>query len=240
MELTARLETIKNMIEDMESVADIGTDHGFLPVFLLENKISPKVIMTDISPSSLEKAKGNAGAYQFGGQADFRLGDGLEVIKAGEADVIVMAGMGAKLMVAMLERDREKTLSFRKYIFQPRKNSELLRRWISENGFVISEEDLVKEGAYVCEIIKAAPRNNNDGKNLLEDIDLGGSGGGVAELPPYLKEICPDLFRQLAEKKLKSAVTVLEGCEKSERCGPETLENARKKVAYYMDAIVKR
>lgn len=155
IKLTERLKAIADEIDKGEKVADIGTDHGFLPIFLWENDISPEVIMTDISEGSLKKAEENCLMLHPGHSFDLRLGSGLEVIQPAEADCIVMAGMGGILMTQILSEDLSKTRSFKKLILQPRNNPGILRHWLYNNGFHISREQLAREGKYICEIITA-------------------------------------------------------------------------------------
>ena len=100
MKLTPRLQTIADEINPGETMADIGTDHGFLPVYLWENKISPNVIMADISAGSLAKAEENCRAFFPDREFDLRLGNGLEILQPGEVDAVVMAGMGGILNVS--------------------------------------------------------------------------------------------------------------------------------------------
>ena len=92
-------------------MADIGTDHGFLPFYLAENGISPKVILADISPGSLMKAKENSKYVSTDAEIDFRLGDGLDVLSPGEVDVIVIAGLGATTMSSMPGQSQKKARS---------------------------------------------------------------------------------------------------------------------------------
>ena len=130
IKLSERLECIANRIDKGETVADIGTDHGYLPIYLWENKISPKVIMADISKGSLQKAKDNCKLSQPDFDFDCRLGDGLEVLKPHEVDTVVMAGMGALLIIEMLEWDIIKTRTYKKFILQPRNNLGELVKWL--------------------------------------------------------------------------------------------------------------
>ena len=150
IKLSERLECIANRIDKGETVADIGTDHGYLPIYLWENKISPKVIMADISKGSLQKAKDNCKLSQPDFDFDCRLGDGLEVLQPHEVDTVVMAGMGALLIIEMLEWDIIKTRTYKKFILQPRNN---LGKWLKDNRFDITNYDLVKEGKRICEIL---------------------------------------------------------------------------------------
>ena len=158
IKLSPRLKKIADQINPGETMADIGTDHGFLPIYLWENNISPKVIMADISSGSLAKARENCSMYYPGEEFDLRLGSGVEVLANSEVDAVVMAGMGGILMTEILEKDVLKSRSFRKLILQPRKDVGKLRYWLFDNGFSITNEGLVREGKYICEIITAVPK----------------------------------------------------------------------------------
>lgn len=157
MNLSNRLDYLANEIEVGEAMVDIGCDHGFLPIYLIENKISPKVILCDISNESLNKAKENFNRFLPEYTPDARCGDGLKVVETGEAEAVVIAGMGGILISEILSENIDKTLSFKKLVLQPRSHIEHLRRWLAENGFYIVKEGLVKEVDNICEIITAIP-----------------------------------------------------------------------------------
>jgi len=154
MTLSSRLQMIADEIKHGETMADIGTDHGFLPSYLVKQGICPKVILTDISHRSLQKSMNNVGE---GSAFDFRLGDGISVLEIGEVDIVTIAGMGGILMSQILGADEGKAKSFKKYILQPRNNQSRLRYWLAANEFVIEKELLVREGKYICEILVASP-----------------------------------------------------------------------------------
>jgi tRNA (adenine22-N1)-methyltransferase len=145
-------------------MADIGTDHGFLPIELVRSSKCPKVIMTDISQPSLNKSIQNAKDSLTGeelARADFRCGDGLRTLKPGEVNAVVIAGMGGKTIVEMLEQDEDLTNSFDKFIFQPRNGQGELWNWLYWNGYIIENHQFVREGNFIPEIITAYP--NRDG-----------------------------------------------------------------------------
>lgn len=169
IKLNDRLQVIAERLKNEKTMADIGTDHGFLPVFLLQSGQCERAILADISVPSLTKAEENCSRYFTGEYADcreraaFRAGDGLTVLKPGEVDAVVIAGVGGKLITELLERDLNHTCSFRKYIFQPRIGQGVLRKWLCDHGFRIIHEDLVEEGHFIPEIITAlAPGSFSD------------------------------------------------------------------------------
>lgn len=160
MKLSDRLQYIADQIKSGETMADIGTDHGFLPLYLLDRGICPRAILADISKGSLKKAEENCRAFeQKTGRHlnwELRLGDGIDILEDGEADVVVMAGIGGQLMCDILDWNTAKSRSMKRYILQPRNHPGLVRRWLYFNGFSIAKEGLVREGKYICEIMTAA------------------------------------------------------------------------------------
>lgn len=152
MKLSERLQYIADEIMKGETMADIGTDHGFLPLYLLEKSKCPKVIMADISSGSLKKAETNCKLVKPRGDYELRLGNGIDVLKDGEVDVVVIAGMGGLLIADILEWNLYKSRSVKRYILQPRNNPGRLRHWLCLNGFTIVKEGIVREGKFLCEI----------------------------------------------------------------------------------------
>ncbi len=153
MKLSERLQYIADEIKKGETMADIGCDHGFLPLYLMEKHKCPKVIMTDVSGGSLKKAETNCKLVKPKGDYELRLGDGIDVLSDGEVDVVVMAGMGGLLIADMLKWNLKKSRSIKRYILQPRNNPGRLRYFLACNGFSIVKEGLVREGKFLCEIL---------------------------------------------------------------------------------------
>ncbi|MBR2546977.1 MAG: SAM-dependent methyltransferase [Eubacterium sp.] len=152
--LSARLSQIASYIGAGESVCDVGTDHGFIPIFLAEQGGHDPVIMSDVSKGSLAKAVSDAEEELSGKDIpQARLGDGLDVLEPGEVDDIVIAGMGGLQILDIMTWDFVKTLSYRKYILQPRRDSAILRKWLEINKFTIIEQCIVPENGRFSEIL---------------------------------------------------------------------------------------
>ena len=135
-------------------VADVGTDHGYIPIWLIQNEACRDVILADINSGPLEKARVNIAKYIPDRSFDLRQGSGISVLKQAEADTIIIAGMGGILIRDILSDDLEKTKSFSKFILQPRNHSDVLRRWIGEIPWLsVTDESLAKEAGKLCEII---------------------------------------------------------------------------------------
>ena len=222
MNLNERLLRIADRIENGETMADIGTDHGFLPIYLLETGISPKVIMTDISEPSLMKGRQNFNGRLSGmeDRADFRVGSGISVLAPEEVSTVVIAGMGGRLICDILSEDMEKTRSFKKFILQPRTKQGELRRWLLENGFAITHEDLVYEGAHIPEIITAVPYRGDAGAAALAAAgDAAGDASATYEgidkpavfydVPPWIKKATGPV-EEFIERRLNTEKRKLE------------------------------
>lgn len=158
--LSDRLKAIAKEIKNGESMADIGTDHGLLPMYLWENSISPEVILSDINEGPLEKAKANSKRLCGGFEFDMRRGSGIETLDYDEVYAVVIAGMGGILISDILNHDLEKSKSFRKLILQPRNKKGYLRYFLLNNGFEIKREKLVREGDFICSILTVEPRDS--------------------------------------------------------------------------------
>ena len=163
MRLSKRIYAICDVVSHGETVADIGTDHGYVPMLLVKKGVSPYAIMSDISEGSLSKA---ILTFKEAGincsENSFRVGDGLDTIESGEVDDIIIAGLGGNTIVEILDNDIEKTRSFSKLIMQPRKYSGTLRYYLYTHGFDIIKEQMAEEGKFVCEIITAVPSSDTE------------------------------------------------------------------------------
>lgn len=154
VKLNARLGQLASYIKNGESVCDVGTDHGYLPIYLAQNDITDKIIMSDVSRGSLDKAVADAGEELTDpGVLDARKGDGLDVLEPGEVDDVVIAGMGGLEILDILSWDISKTLTFSKFILQPRRDAALLRKWLEINRFTIIDQTVVPENGRYSEII---------------------------------------------------------------------------------------
>lgn len=153
MKLSKRLQAIADFVKEGSIVADIGTDHGHIPIYLIENNICSKVIASDISAPSLEKTISYVKDLGYARKVDTRLGNGLEGIEPYEVDTVIIAGMGGILIRDILEKDDKITNSIKNFIFQPMIGSEELRKYLYENKFKVVDEKLVKEDGKFYEIL---------------------------------------------------------------------------------------
>ena len=105
MELSKRLTKVASLVTEGASVADIGTDHGYIPIYLIENQIAARAIALDINKGPLERARMHIVGHGLKGQIETRLSDGLKEVKPGEVDTMIAAGMGGGLVIKILREE---------------------------------------------------------------------------------------------------------------------------------------
>lgn len=151
MELTARLQSVADQVPQGTSFADIGTDHAYLPVWLLLNGRIRHAIAADLREGPLNSARETAEQYGVSEQVSFRLCNGLADISADEADTIAIAGMGGETIASILEV-APWTKEGKLLLLQPMTSFPDLRLWLQRNGYCIEKETITKEGRrlYSC------------------------------------------------------------------------------------------
>ena len=170
MKLSKRLQKIADLVGEDSIVCDIGTDHGYIPVYLIKNNISKKVIGTDISKGSLDKIIELVQKEALEDRIECRLGDGLDILEEKEVDSLIIAGMGGILISEILEEGREVTEHIENFILQPMVGSKELRRYLVYNGYKIISEDLLFEEGKFYEIILAQRGKQKIDKDIHYEI----------------------------------------------------------------------
>lgn len=161
MNLSERLMTIAKFIPECKCLADIGTDHGYIPIYSILNKVCETAIAGDIKKGPVEIAKKNIKSYGLQDKIETRIGSGLSVLKKGEADVILIAGMGGNLISDIIEENIEIASSADCLILQPVQYPEELRKYLAKANFYIIDEELANEGSKYYHIIKAIKGSPN-------------------------------------------------------------------------------
>ena len=211
MRLSQRLEVIYSFIREGDRVADIGSDHGYIPLKLIEDGVSDYIVLVDISKDSLKKGRDNIERFtkESNAHVDYRLGDGLKVIDFGEVDDVIIAGMGGRLIVDILRDDINKTDSFGKLILQPRNHSGELRYWLYKNGYNITRDILVRENRHIPEIIVAEKGLSSIDVEELKDSSV------ELEVPLHMCENDKDILSDFLERKVRKTEILLDNLKKS-------------------------
>lgn len=192
MEISKRLKFIADHIDKVISLSDVGTDHGYIPLYALRKGLCEKAIASDINKDPLDKARLNALLEGMGDELEFRLGSGLEPIKEGEVQAVIIAGMGANLIKDILEKDIEKVDNLDYLILQPAQNPKFLREYLYTSGYEIIAEDLCKDGGKYYELFKVRRKAGENTK--LDNI--------YYEVSPKLLMSKHPLMKEYLESKL--------------------------------------
>lgn len=197
--ITPRLDTITKYIYT-KTVADIGTDHAYIPIHIVKNNISEHVIATDLRKGPLLIAENNIKKNGLSDKIELRLGSGLAPVENIEAETFIIAGMGGELITNILKDDKEKAQNAKYLVLQPMNSQDVLRKWLAENGFSVIKEDLAVEEYKVYNIIvvqKGTPRVYEN------EFDL--------HVPTYLYD--NKYFEKFKEKKTREFLKIKTGLE---------------------------
>ena len=153
IKLSQRLQAIADLVPEGAKVADIGTDHGFLPCYLAQSGKAELVIACDVNAQPLALAQKNITDYNVGDKVSTRLGNGLAVLNPGEVDTVTIAGMGGALMIDILDASPMVVDRLKRIVLQPNVGAEAVRIWAEKNRWQIVAEDLIRENDIFSVII---------------------------------------------------------------------------------------
>jgi len=170
VKLNARLLSVAKLVLPGKAAADIGTDHSYLPVYLVINGICPAVIATDKARGPYDNACQLVDLLSLSRQIDMRFGEGLKVLQPGEAATITIAGMGGYVIRDILENSPGVVALAERLVLQPQKNAAMLRKYLQDCGWRIVAEDIAFDHGFYYEIIAAEPGS----MELTEDQALFG------------------------------------------------------------------
>lgn len=200
MRAKQRIQEIAKLVENKNCVADIGTDHGYLTKILIEEGRVQKVIATDISEKSLQKAINLATKFGFENKVDFRVGDGFNPLENNEVDVAIIAGIGGQEIIKILQTQNHKGV--KKFIFAPAQNVPELRKYLSENGFEIVYDKILKDQKKFYSTLKVEKCLRN--KKLQKSQILFGKWAQNPENQDFFEYLC--VFIDKRNQLLKNGI----------------------------------
>lgn len=228
MELSRRLKAVAKAVTRGNVVADVGCDHAYISIYLIQEGYAPSVIAMDVNKGPLQRAKDNIKLHGYEQNIQTRLSNGLEKLNIKEADTILLAGMGGNLMTQILEEGSEVVKQAKELVLQPQSEISDLRRYLHSIGYeILSEEMLIDVDKYYV-VIKSKNVGQTIpyekeiyylfGKNLLEERNL--------VLRQYL----------LKEKKQRDAVMIKLANSSSEQA-IERMEEIKQEINYLKEGL---
>lgn len=209
IQLSQRLAAVAAYVPDGARLADIGTDHAYLPCRLAQNGQIEAAIAADVVIGPLTAAKKQIAASGVGETVKTRLADGLEAIEPDDhINTITICGMGGDLIARILDQGKQngRLDGVTRLVLQPNNAEHKLRRWLQEQGFVITTEEIMEENGKIYEILVAEP-TSGEVSLTQEDILFG----------PFLRREKSPLFVQKWEGEIRKEEYVLKSLQNSRR-----------------------
>lgn len=172
IKLSKRLQQIADYVSPGSRVADIGSDHALLPVYLLQSGKCPSAIAGELNTGPFQAAKRQTAEAGLKNVIDVRQGNGLAVLEPGEADTVTIAGMGGALMAEILETGRKagKLEGVKELVLQPNVGEEIVRKWLTSQSYVLMNETILEEDGRIYEVLHALHGSSNPEGKSIEDV----------------------------------------------------------------------
>lgn len=207
MNLSKRLRAVAHLVTCGNRLADIGTDHGYVPIYLVETGRIPCAIAMDINRGPLKKADENIRAHHLEDRIQTRLSDGLSKLQKGEADTVLIAGMGGNLMSKIITAGRDVLEDVSELILQPQSEIGEFRHFLHDSGYRITDEDmLIDDGKYyvMFRVVKGSEHYDSEAEYVYGSL--------------LLRKKHPVLYEYI-QKKLKSYGTILKHLSQTDSAG---------------------
>lgn len=216
--LSYRLETVAKYIPQDYRIADIGSDHAYLPCYAVQKGIVPWAVAGEVVEGPYQSAKRQVEEEKLTEKISVRKGDGLEVIEEGEVDCITIAGMGGSLIASILEKGKKKLTQVKRLILQPNISAISIRTWLLENGWGLIAEEIIEEDGKIYEVLVA--EKGNEKKSYQNNLEKGLLFG------PYLLREQNQIFHKKWTSEKKNWLTILAKLEQAS----DSVDNREKKA----------
>ena len=218
--LPTRLKILANQLDSGKILADIGTDHAYLPIYAVQNKIVERAIACDIHRPPLQSALINIEKFHVTDQVECRMGNGLAVLTDAEIDVISMAGLGGITIRTILNEEYEKAKKANSILIQPNNHEADVRLWLAEMGFKTLDEGVLKDRKHFYQWMKV----KWDGK--IRGIDSFTAHYGTFEMSFF-----DSVQLEWLTKERNRLQKALQGREKAKIQLPKQSEDDKKTIA---------
>lgn len=195
VKLSKRMKAIANFVSPTKTIVDIGTDHGFLPIFLVETKVCQSAIAMDVNQGPLERAKVHISERNLMDKIQTRCSDGLEQLRQGEGQAMIIAGMGGPLMMRILREGVDVARSMEEIVLQPQSELEEFRKFLYLEGYDIVDETMVLEdGKYynVWKVIPGLLKKEDDYWKLSAQVRRYGTLLIEKKNPVFIEALCKE------------------------------------------------
>lgn len=152
IKLTNRLKAIADMVQMGDTIVDVGCDHGYIPAYLVSEGVCPRAVACDINEGPLVSCKFLVEQVGLEDKIKCVLSNGLDKINPADYDTVVIAGMGGELIADILSREAK--ICDKKLVLNPMTHSEIVRKWLYENGFCIDDDVIVPDGKHHYSVIR--------------------------------------------------------------------------------------
>ena len=152
MKINARLKKIGDLVETNSFCLDIGCDHALLDIYLVKRDKNIKTVASDIAEGPLEQAKKNIKRERLEKEIETRLGDGLDTYSS-EINTVIISGMGGKTIIGILKKHPKELKKIKTLIISPNNYQEDVKRFLCKNGFLIENEEFVRDKRFIYQII---------------------------------------------------------------------------------------
>ncbi len=204
IQLSDRLQTVADMVRPNSYFADIGTDHGYLPIYLVQHQRVMRAVAADVNPKPLEQARRAIRKHGLTEQITTVLSDGLTAVDPAVEDIAV-AGMGGELIGAILSRTNWIRDERKRLLLQPMTQDDYLRRYLADQGFWVTQERYAQEGRHLYVIIEA--RYDGVARTIADCEAMIGQAG----------ESTDPIARQYLQKKAQKLSRIVDGLTRSGR-----------------------
>ncbi len=230
MELSKRLKAIAALIDKCSSIADIGTDHGYIPIYAVKEGLCNYAIASDINIGPVKKAEKNILSEGLSGKISCRKGSGLSTVGPQEVDGVIIAGMGGNLIRDILLEDISKVKNLKFLILQPAQNPEVLREFLYNNNFSILQEDLCLDENKYYEMFKVSYHKQAENISTGSIRDIIVKHGLEYEISEILIEKKHPLILDYINYKIKAYNKIASFISTESNAAQKKLELVRKKI----------
>ncbi|WP_227934947.1 tRNA (adenine(22)-N(1))-methyltransferase [Alkalihalobacillus deserti] len=206
-QLSERLVRVANYVPKGAKIADIGSDHAYLPCYLCLQDPITTAIAGEVNEGPFQSAKSQVVKVGLQNRIEVRKGNGLAILKKGEVNTITIAGMGGGLITDILEVGKDKLTEVTTLVLQPNVSADIIRKWLRKNGWILSAEEILEEDEKIYEILVAHPGNDTELYTEQTEAKL--------LLGPYLMEDCNNIFKKKWNYELDNWNRILTEFEKA-------------------------